>query len=384
MAKKNKLTDKLEQFYKIKNILSKDALYNIIYGRRSNGKSYAVKEFIMEEAIVKDRLFMLMFRRESDRSTNAEIEKYFSDMGQVIGKLTKGEYDRIKVRSKDIYLYKIEEDEEVEVQDKKTGEIKLKTIKGKKIWGPRLGHIMFLDQEAGMKSSIFENVYNLLFEEFVSSDSYLIDEVTKFQSAVSTVFRMREGCRVFLVGNLLSRVNPYRSEWGLKRLDRQKPGTIDVYTFEGAAGPIKVAVEYTETKGIFQSFAISEKAKQQEAGEWETGVFLTPNNVDLSGFVKAYEFVYCQMGFYFLCEFLVKGADMIVYITTKTTPIQDKTRVIGDIPSLSILYTSDFKPLVERERIVFDLINQGKLVFGDNLTGADFTNCYKTMKKGRR
>ena len=39
-----------QRFYNIKNLLSKNAQYNILLGERSNGKSYATKYMMLWEA----------------------------------------------------------------------------------------------------------------------------------------------------------------------------------------------------------------------------------------------------------------------------------------------------------------------------------------------
>ena len=38
-----------QKFYSLKNILSKDAQYNIIFGERSNGKTYSVLKYGLEK-----------------------------------------------------------------------------------------------------------------------------------------------------------------------------------------------------------------------------------------------------------------------------------------------------------------------------------------------
>lgn len=70
---------------------------------------------------------------------------------------------------------------------------------------------------------------------------------------------------------------------------------------------------------------------------------------------------------------------MFIFIEKKTTPIKEGTRVIGDIYDTSILYTQSFKPIVDREKIIFELLKQGKVCFSDRLTGTNFYTCYNTM-----
>lgn len=361
------LLKKNYDFYKLDKILSKNALYNIIYGQRANGKSYAVKKWCISESYLYDRYFTLCFRFKEDKKTNAKIASYFDDAP--ISKITKGEYDGIKVKS-DILYFTYTDD------------------KGKVKYGKQAGYVAFVDCEEQYKSLPFDKNYNIIYEEFISRRMYIVDEVTKFQSLVSTLLRLRinDGtqCRVFLIGNLISQVNPYRLEWNLNKLENQKPDTIDEYIFITPTGQVKIAAERCKQVKSQGGIAVSKKAQQQETGEWETAEVPIFNRDNMSNYYINHTFVYTYMGSYFLCRFLTEKNNtnsMFIYIEKKTTPIKKDTRVIGDIYDTSVLYTSTFKPLVDRERIVFDLLKAGKVCFSDRLTGTNFYTCYNTMMK---
>lgn len=356
------------KYYDIKPLLSKEALYNLIIGQRANGKSYAVKKYVTEEAYFFNRLFCLCFRNDEDKKTNTEILDYFSDLP--IRKITKGEYDTVVVKTKKIYLGKTDEE---------TGKVKQ---------GKHIGYIAALNLEEKRKSLPYQDCYNLVFEEFITRTTYLQDEVTKLQSLASTVFRLRttEGtCRVFLIGNTISPVNPYRLEWGLDRLDRQKIGTIDVYEKPTPYGEIiKIAVERCKNSGLQQGLAINKKGQAMELGDWEAGDYPCFDRKRLGQYNILYTFVYSYMGSSFLCRALCSkhsSKEVFIYVEKKTSDIQDNTRVIGDIMSESILYTNSFTPIVERERIIFNLLKVGKIKFSDRLTGTAFYTCYNSMTK---
>lgn len=360
---------KKEKFYEIDKIIEKESLYNIIYGERSNGKSFAVKKWCLERAYKEGELFALIFRYSSDKATNKNIENYFLDTPII--EITGKKYNSVFVRAGAIYLCSEEEEE--------SGKIK-------KIKGPQVGYIAYLDSEEKYKSLPFEGCVNIIFEEFISRRAYLVDETTKLQSIISTIFRLRlnyQICRVFLIGNLISQVNPYTREWNLNKLTNQKEGTIDEYVVITETGKIKIACERCQASKMQGGIAINSKGQAMERGTWEVEEVPLFNKKNINNFEVLYTFVYTYMGFYFLCKFLREknSMNMFIFIEKKTTEIKEGTRVIGDVYNSSILYTTDFKPLVPREGIIFDLIKQGKIMFSDFLTGTNFYTCYNTMKK---
>lgn len=101
--------------YNIDNISNEHANFNLIYGEKSNGKSYQVKHKkgvlpylelqkrtdIVENALNNNERFILLRRWKEDIS-NLWIEQYFSDVD--IEKLTNGKYNCISCYRKVLYL----------------------------------------------------------------------------------------------------------------------------------------------------------------------------------------------------------------------------------------------------------------------------------------
>ena len=80
--------------YNIDIIDKENANYNIIYGEKSNGKSYQVKHKKgVKKYLSTGRRFILM-RRWSEDITSSWIEQYFSDVD--IAGLTNNKYQKIK------------------------------------------------------------------------------------------------------------------------------------------------------------------------------------------------------------------------------------------------------------------------------------------------
>ena len=101
--------------YNIDNISQEKANFNLIYGEKSNGKSYQVKhkkgilpylekqekEKIIENSLNNDERFILL-RRWKEDITNLWVEQYFSDVD--VEKLTNGKYNCISCYRKVLYL----------------------------------------------------------------------------------------------------------------------------------------------------------------------------------------------------------------------------------------------------------------------------------------
>lgn len=93
--------------YNLDNIDKENANYNLIYGEKSNGKSYQVKH---KKGVCKyldtGKRFILMRRWESDL-TSSWIESYFSDVD--IQKLTNNRYNCITKFRNELYFTTIDE-----------------------------------------------------------------------------------------------------------------------------------------------------------------------------------------------------------------------------------------------------------------------------------
>lgn len=102
--------------YNIDNIDKLNATYNLIYGEKSNGKSYQVKHKKgIKKYLETGRRFILLRRWKEDIS-NAWVEKYFSDVD--IEGLTKNKYNTINCYRKAIYLANIDENNKIKRGEK--------------------------------------------------------------------------------------------------------------------------------------------------------------------------------------------------------------------------------------------------------------------------
>lgn len=184
------------KFYSMEKILEQHAEYNIIYGGRAAGKSYAMAKELLRDYIDNGAEFVRLIR---SYSYSAGLNTYFQE---VI------ENEKLDVRvTYDHFNYYID--------------------------GEPFGYVFPLTMEHTKKSAQFPRVRNVLLEEFVApcamdyADGDPDLELEHFASALSTIFRHRSG-RVFLIGNNMETSNPYFEYFGINGVQLRK-GSLKVF-----------------------------------------------------------------------------------------------------------------------------------------------------------
>lgn len=102
--------NKKQIHYNLDEIDKLGARFNIIYGERSNGKSYQVKHKKAVEHYLKTGNRFILLRRWKEDISNLWIEQYFADVD--VEKITNGKYNCIVQYRKVIYFanYNTEKD----------------------------------------------------------------------------------------------------------------------------------------------------------------------------------------------------------------------------------------------------------------------------------
>lgn len=220
---------KKQVHYNIDNISNENANYNLIYGEKSNGKSYQVKhkKAILPYLENKDK-FILMRRFKEDIS-KSWISQYFSDCD--IHTLTNGVYNSVTKYADGIYFSNINE----EFKEKR---------------GEKIGYAIPLSLEQRFSSASFLDVKNIIFEEFMSRGIYIANEPNKLMTFYSTVDRKRGSTKLWLVGNTVSKICPYLKDWELMELMKhQKQGEIKTKIIHNEENDVKIAIEFCKSSG---------------------------------------------------------------------------------------------------------------------------------------
>lgn len=247
-------------WYTLDNILKEDADYNIIFGERSTGKTYAVKKRIIERnykygedgAII--RRYDLDFKGKRGNSLFDDIV-----MNGEIEKLTNGEWTNVMYWSDSWYFCKFD-----------AGRKRIRAAEP-------FCYSFTLASVEHDKSSSFPKVQTILFDEFITRSAYLPNEFVLFQNQLSTIIRKRDKVKIFMCGNSVNKYGCiYFTEMGLRHISEMKEGTIQVYA--QGNGP-RIAVEYTGA--VAQNGAPSDKyfafdnpkLKMITEGKWETAMY---------------------------------------------------------------------------------------------------------------
>lgn len=346
-----------KKHYRLDSILKAECPYNIIYGLRKNGKSYAVKEYCIEKALKENRKFVYIRRMSEDIKPVAKVVKYFADMP--IAKYTKGEFNEIECKWGDIYLAYRDGD----------GKINKRKL---------IGYYAHLSGATHYKSQSFPDVYYGILEEFLTDEGYLLDEPDKLMSIVSTFIRNNEdGGKVFLIGNTDSRQCPYITEWGLKNFGRQKENTIDVYEVVYPDGNIKIAVEYCGNNGQQNKLILGNAKDAIVSGKWKSKAFPKPpkeeNSIMLLRVLIKWE------GYNYTLNVMEtdKGEPYVKVAPREELDTEGMFEVV-----VSKEFTTNYKYRTTLNGTIVGskirkLYTLGKFCYADNLTGTEFTRLIK-------
>lgn len=365
--KKNK-----NKHYSLSNILAENAQYNLLYGERSNGKSYAVKMRVLEDAFKEDKKFVYLRRWREDIMSN-RAEGYFDDMelddegNERVKEITGGIWTCVSVYRSEIYFASRDEN-------------------GKKVRGKQIGRVGVLTGDTHEKSFSYVGYYNILFEEMITDKGYLANEVKTFMSLVSTIFRRRNG-KVFLIGNTLTKTCPYFREWELVNVPKQAIGSIDIYKYNtgelddsGNDLVIKIAVEYCAnvqgvTKMIFGNKMITK-------GEWATDE--KEHLPHLYGeYTRHLQILIADELELFVIDVLSYKNQPLAYvrdIEKKWTEYEKYDIIITDKFHHDMKYVKTLDAFPKLRKFIRWLFDSGNVCYKDNLVGTTFTTLLNNRK----
>lgn len=355
----------MNRFYSLKNILSKNAQYNVIFGERSSGKTFAILLYGLENYI-KNGKQMAYLRRYAEDFVGKRGQRVFEAIVEHgdIKRLTKGQWTSVYYYASKWYLCTYDE-------------------AGKRITDENPFCFGFaLASMEHDKSLSFPNITTIFFDEFLSRQAYLTDEFVLFCNVVSTIVRHRDDVKIFMAGNTVTKYCPYFQEMGLTEVKKMEEGKIDVYTY--GESKLLVAVEYAnpskrgKPSDVYFAFK-NPKLKMITSGKWEMGIYphcpckYLPSDVLFTYFI------------YFDGELL--QADIISHDDMYFTFIHRKT---GNIkyPDSDLVYSPEVsarpnwirritKPRTETERIISEYYVKEKVFYQSNDVGEIVMNYLK-------
>lgn len=357
------------KYYTTTAIDKKNATYNVIFGERSNGKTYALLKKGLANYF-KDGKQLAYVRRWKEDITGRRAQRLYSGINEngEVAKLSDGLYTGVHYYAGKFYLCNYDDKGKVRYSDEDC-----------------IGFTFALSDGEHDKSTSFPNVTMIVFDEFLTNKLYLPDEFIAFMNTVSTIVRKREDIKIYMLGNTVNKYCPYFNEMGLTHILKMKQGTIDVYSF-GSSG-LTVAVEYCKSSFFNKSvtnkyFAFDNpKLEMITGGAWELNVYphlpykYKPKDILLTYFIEFADEV-------FQCEIIEVNQEVFTYIHRKTTPIKNDDDLVYSLdPSSKPSYNrSVFRPINRLQERIAWFFKHDKVFYQDNEVGDAISNYLKICK----
>lgn len=361
-----------QKFYSPAKIDKRDAVYNVIFGERSNGKTFALLRKALHLFIDTGKQSAYI-RRWKEDVTGRRASRLFEGLvaeGEV-SRATKGKFTGIHYFSGKFYLCNYDDNGKVVYSD--------------------LDLFCFafnLSDSEHDKSTSYPDVALIIFDEFLTNKLYMQDEFVLFMNVVSTIVRRREDVKIYMLGNTVNKYCPYFAEMGLNHVPKMEQGTIDVYSYGDSK--LTVAVEYcastsTDEDGESHKYFAFNNPKLQmiTGGAWELNIYphlpmkYKPKDILLTYFIDFNDNIY-------QCEIINIGETMFTYIHIKTTPLRNSDS--------DLIYSLDFNPKRNYNRSIHRPQNSvqrkiewfflhDKVFYQDNNVGDAIANYLKAARK---
>lgn len=259
------MTKKLDiKWYNLDNILKHNAQYYMIFGERSNGKSYAVDTYIIDRFFEEGSQFAFVKRFEEDIKT-----KYMSEVFNPLEDYVLEKYNhRLKFYRGQWLVYE-------DGLEGKLAECKV------------FGYAFSLANVNRTKATSYPKIETILFEEFMSIDcTYINDELNMFLNLISTIVRYRHNVKVFMLANAISKFSPYSSALGI-RLHRVKKGEIILKEYTDKKGfKTKFAIERSENVNVFDNNQNDSKIVYNNFGNSGVGAMITSGDFEVHAYPR--------------------------------------------------------------------------------------------------
>ena len=352
----------IQMFYDIGPIDATNAVYRMIIGQRSNGKTYSVCRHMVEDYFSKGHRSAYIRRWDEDIQPK-HLASLFAPHYKLIEELSGGEYNSVFYRAKEFHLCYIDEEGKKIAQDPEAFCITASINTAEHTKGQDRGEI-----------------HIILFDEFMTRAGYLQNEFVQYCNLLSSLIRNRQDAIIYMCANTVNRYCPYFKEMGLKDVETMPQGEVYIYTYGNA--DLTVAVEYCDPvkateKVASKYFAFDNPQLEMiTTGAWELQFYPRPLYKIFEEDIK-YRF-YIHFGGNMLCGEIINPADkahrndLFIFIHPQTKDIE--------IDDLTPLYTDEFTTSLchvrfladqptELHKLITQLFKKKSVCFSDNETG---------------
>ena len=239
---------KLMKYYSLTKINNTKSDYNLIIGQRSNGKTYAVCKYMIQQYKVNKRRFCYI-RRWADDIKGYRAEQLFYPLSAEIERIYGPGYNIQYYRRK--YFLCDGEGNKLDI----------------------IGYALSLSEASHTKSVAYSDVKYILFDEFIqmAGERILVDERSKFENTLSTIIRDKQDVVIYMLANTVSKFSPYFIYFGID-INKVAQGSIitkEIPT-DDDKGILRVSLEYCEyNKDIGKKVSKYTTSKMIKTGQWE-------------------------------------------------------------------------------------------------------------------
>lgn len=359
-------------------IMKQGTSYSMIISKRTDGKSFAFR-LLIYYAWQKFGYVSAYIRRMESEIKPSEIAKDYDKIFEIFPQINFKKYDGINLYRGGFRGYWVDD-------------------KGKRKYDKTFVEYCSINCAENIKSTKdIQNLFLIVFDEFMSRDRYLPNEFIRFSNLLSTLIRETLDCRVVMLGNPVNWNCPYFNEYGIKNIKEIKENTIQV--FKGEKVQTSIAVErcgsLNSNKKIntvndrFFGFD-NNQIKSITTGIWETPLYprlkLLPCEqiilqnlfISLENYTIRVKLCYDDsIGFFVRCvptDVIEFYNDDIVFDVTDIVPHRNNT----------FTRYSQFNRYAKLEQRLYYLYNQNRFFYSDNTVGDNvryFYQKYLTSEK---
>lgn len=358
----------LNEHYDIGPIDKTNAVYRMIVGQRSNGKTYACCDHIVEDYL-KEGKRGAYIRRYEESITPKNIQGLFTPHLKKIWELSEHRWNAVFYRAKEFHMCLI---------DKDTGQILEKDPVAFCVAAA-------INTAENTKGEDRGEIHTIVFDEFMTRSGYLNNEFVRFMNLLSTLIRDRDTAVIYMLANTVNKYCPYFAEMGLKHIESLPKGEIAIYEY--GSSDLTVAVELCDaveaTKQTASKYFAFDNPQLQmiTKGEWEFQLYPRPpyeimkEDVVLVFYIQFTEQLLCCEIIHSTLKQYVNDVFIFVHPQTKDVEVKDDTIMYVDNFSscrMHVRYLNDAP--TEGHKLISNLIRRKSVCFSDNNTGEIFRN----------
>ena len=369
LKKQEKEEKKNKKYYDRTAIDETGALYRMIMGSRSNGKTYSICRTAVERYFAAGERLAYV-RRYDEEIMPKNLASLFDPHKNLIISLSQGRYNGVSYRAKEFHFCFYDEEGKIQEKDPEAFCITAS-----------------INTSMTTKGADRGEVKRIVFDEFMTRDRYLKDEFVMFQNLLSSLIRDREDTIVYMLANTVNKYCPYFEEMGLTGASRIKQGSIQVYQY-GDSG-LTVALEYCPSVAdsrneVNKYFAFDNpQLKMISTGEWEIALYdRCPFSIHEEDILKDFYILFQDE--IIVGQLVRKDKDYFIFFYKKTRDFKPKDRdiVLCDFASPHIMWTNTLKDKPTRaHQEISLLIQKRKVFFATNQVGETVRNFFMTQDK---